>query len=224
MSKQLIAIIAAVAVALVGVLMFFQLRDDGGKALSGAADVEKLLEGVPQKGNVLGRDSAPVTVREYVDYKCPVCAAASQGVVPTIIDKYVRPGKVKLELRPIAFIGTDSETGALAGLAVAKQNKMWQFTELMMRNQGQEHEPWITEELVTSAATQVGADKARFTTDFHGDEVVTMYQRNREAWPQDVPDQSTPGWVVTGPNGKSAKMSGSAPQPLLDAIEAALPK
>lgn len=223
MSKNMMAAIGAAVVVLIGVLIGVQLlnKDDGG-GLTGADDVEKLLAGIPQADNVLGDPKAPVTVREYIDYKCPVCAAASQGVVPQIIEQYVRDGKVKLELRPIAFIGPDSEVGALAGLAAAKQNKMWQFTELLLRNQKPESEQWITEGVVTDAAKAVGLDEARFTADFKGNAIVGPFTRNRNAFQADVPEAATPGWVVISPNGTQKKLTGAAPQPLLDAVKAAV--
>ncbi|MCB0880940.1 MAG: thioredoxin domain-containing protein [Thermoleophilia bacterium] len=224
MSKNMMAAIGACVVVLIGVLVGVQLlgKDDGGD-LKGVGDVEKLLDGVPQADNVLGDPKAPVTVREYIDYKCPVCAAASQGVVPQIIDQYVRDGKVKLELRPIAFIGPDSEVGALAALAAARQNKMWQFTEVLLRNQKAESEEWITEGVVTDTAKAVGLDEQRFTTDFKGNAIIAPFTRNRNAFQTDVPEAATPGWVVIAPNGTRKSLTGAAPQPLLDAIAAAVP-
>src|SRR5438128_284831 len=42
-------------------------------ALPGAARVEALFKGIPQRANVLGARSAPVKIVEYIDLQCPFC-------------------------------------------------------------------------------------------------------------------------------------------------------
>ncbi|HTQ45744.1 MAG TPA: thioredoxin domain-containing protein, partial [Polyangiaceae bacterium] len=91
--------------------------------LPGSADVQALYKGIPQKGLVLGSAFAPVTMVEYIDLQCPICQEFETTVMPNIIPKYVRTGKVKVEVRPWAFIGPDSARGQAAMLAAAQQNK-----------------------------------------------------------------------------------------------------
>lgn len=226
-SRNVIAAIVAAVVVLVGVLVGAQLLGgDDSTDISGADEVAALLKGLPQEGNVLGRASAPVTVTEYIDYKCPVCAAASQGVVPTIIERYVRPGRVKLVLKPIAFIGPDSETGALAGFAMARQDRMWNFTETLLKNQGNEAEQWLTEDVATAAAAAVGGDEAKFATDFAdtnglAEELNTNSTEFDRVTAGD-PQPGTPYWTVARPGRETARMSGAAPEPVLNAIDEAL--
>lgn len=212
MSKKLIAGIVAAAVVLVAVLVGVQVLggDDAPTAAAdfeGREEVAALFEGIPQKGTVLGRADAPVTIVEYVDYKCPICARASEETVPELVERYVRTGQAKLELRPIAFIGPDSERGALAGEAAALQNRMWQFTELMMRNQGDESDEWITDAVVIGAAEAAGLDRGRFEEDYREDEtIVEAFAENEEqAQSEPLPEGSsgfgTPFWSVSGPGG-----------------------
>lgn len=91
-------------------------------ALPGAADVQQLLKAIPQRRNVLGSQSAPVTVVEYIDLQCPFCQLFETQAMPTLLGKYVRTGKVKIEARPIAFIGPDSQSGRAAAIAAGEQN------------------------------------------------------------------------------------------------------
>lgn len=214
MSKKLIGVIVAAAVAVVAALVVLQLvnKDDGPSA-SGlektATEVEALLKGIPQNGLVLGNADAPVTLVEFVDYKCPFCAAAATGPMKTVITDYVKTGKVKVELRPIRLgaaagqgsrLGPDSERGALAGLAVAKQNKLWQYTEILFANQGDENTEWITDAVVEDIVSASGADLEQWKKDYAADAVVDeMFDNESRATASGY--TGTPWFEATGPGG-----------------------
>jgi protein-disulfide isomerase len=123
--------------------------------LPGAADVERLLKGIPQDGNVLGSASAPATLVEYIDLQCPFCQQFETQAMPELIKRYVRPGKAKVELRPIAFIGPDSEKGRAAVIAAGQQNKAFNLTQLFYLNQGPENSGWLSDQLITAAAASI---------------------------------------------------------------------
>src|SRR5947207_10447810 len=64
-------------------------------ALPNSDVVEQLFKGIPQKGAVLGKPSAPVTMVEYIDVQCPVCQLFETEVFPDIVKTYLRTGTVK---------------------------------------------------------------------------------------------------------------------------------
>ena len=130
-------------------------RGSLANGLPGAADVERLLKGIPQDGNVLGSASAPATLVEYVDLQCPFCQEFEAQAMPELIRRYVRPGKTKVELRPIAFIGPDSEDGRNAVIAAGQQNKAFNLTQILYLNQGPENSGWLSDQLITSAAASI---------------------------------------------------------------------
>ena len=78
-----------------------------------------LFKGIPQNGLTLGTPKAPVTMVEYIDLQCPICQQFETQVMPDIITKYVRTGKVKVEARVLDFIGPDSSRGRNAMIAAA---------------------------------------------------------------------------------------------------------
>jgi protein-disulfide isomerase len=123
--------------------------------LPDAAAVTQVFKGIPQQGNVLGKASAPVTMVEYVDLQCPVCRAFETEVMPTIIDRYVRTGKVKVEARTIAFIGPDSDRGRRGAIAASRQNRLFDFEQLLYANQGPENGGWLDDSMVTAAAKSI---------------------------------------------------------------------
>jgi protein-disulfide isomerase len=123
--------------------------------LPDAGSVIQLFKGIPQQGNVLGKASAPVTMVEYIDLQCPVCRAFETETMPTIIDRYVRTGKVKVEARTIAFIGADSDRGRRAAIAASRQNRLFDFEQLLYANQGSENSGWLDDLMVTAAAKSI---------------------------------------------------------------------
>jgi protein-disulfide isomerase len=197
------AIVAAVVV--VGVLVAVSLAGGDSKTtvsgITGVAENEKELAGIPQKGNVLGDPSAPVTIVEYGDIACPGCQAASEEIIPMLTDEYVRTGKAKLEFRPIAFISQTSERGALGVEAAALQDKMWTLVSLLYRNQGDERDDWLSDALLEEAAAKAGLDVDKWKTDYAGDAVAATYFERSNAASADGVD-STPTFIVKGPRGQ----------------------
>jgi protein-disulfide isomerase len=100
-----------------------------------AAQVSAELRGIPQRGLVLGRPTAPVTIVEYGDLLCSTCAAVHNNVVPKLIADYVRSGRATLELRPVV-VGSASEALARAAYSAGVQGRGWQFVQLAYRRSG----------------------------------------------------------------------------------------
>jgi protein-disulfide isomerase len=162
----LVAIGAAVvvAVALVSASLVSARGDSPAPASSsamapvGAAEVSRLLGGIPQDGVVLGRKDAPVTLVEYADLQCPYCAIWERNTLPALVREYVRSGKLRIEFRGLAFIGPDSETALRAALAAGQKNRLWHVVELLYLNQGHENSGWVTEGLLTGILRAAGLD------------------------------------------------------------------
>ncbi|HSC49994.1 MAG TPA: thioredoxin domain-containing protein [Gaiellaceae bacterium] len=126
-----------------------------GTALPDAATIQKQFAGIPQQGNVLGKASAPATLVEYVDLQCPVCREFETTVMPTLMSRYVRTGKLKVIARPVAIIGPDSERGRRAMIAAFAQNRGFNFSQLLYFNQGPENGGWLDDSMVADAAASI---------------------------------------------------------------------
>jgi protein-disulfide isomerase len=111
-------------------------------------DTTTLLHGIPQKGVVLGRPDAPVTLVEFADLQCPYCAQWSQQAFPEIVRDYVRTGKVRLVFGGLSFLGPDSEQALRFALAAGDQGKLWNAVHLLYGNQGPENPGWVTDDLL----------------------------------------------------------------------------
>jgi protein-disulfide isomerase len=117
-----------------------------------------LFRGIPERSGVLGQADAPVTVTEYVDLQCPVCANASRTVLPSVVEDYVRPGKVKLQARTLHFIGTDSVRAARVAAGAEQQGKLWPFLEAFYAKQGTENTGYVTDDFLREVAADSGVD------------------------------------------------------------------
>ena len=114
-------------------------------AVVGAKDVAGMFAGVPQDGLVLGDPKAKVTFLEFLDAQCPYCKQFAEATFPTIVQDFVRTGKVRYEARTLAFLGPDSERGARFLYAAGLQGKQADVAELIYRNQGQENSGYMTD-------------------------------------------------------------------------------
>jgi hypothetical protein len=124
-------------------------------ALPGATDVNTMIKGIPQNGLTLGNPKAPVTMVEYIDLQCPFCQQFETQVMPNIISKYIRTGKVKIEARILDFLGPDSSRGRNAMIAAATQNRAYNFSELLYYNQGTENTGWLNDAMVGQAVSSI---------------------------------------------------------------------
>lgn len=161
--------IGAAVVLVAGALL---LRNDESTSAASAAPVVD-LKGIPQSGSVLGSPSAKVTLIEYADPQCPACRLYTETIFPTVVNEYVRPGKVATEFRGFPFIGDDSVKGYRYLLAAGEQDKLWNLAEALYRNQGDENSGWLTESLVRRLAAEIpGLDADRLVTDAEQPDIV----------------------------------------------------
>ena len=168
--------------------------------LSEAAAAYRLFAGIPQHGNVLGSPKARATMVEYVDLQCPHCRDFEATVMPTIVQRFVRTGKLKVEARPIAFIGPDSSRGRDAAIAAAEQNRMFPFMQVTYFNQGTENTGWLNDDFVKQAAASVPGIDVPKLVDAAGSSAVAARGKtfDAEATADAVP--GTPA-LYAGPSG-----------------------
>jgi protein-disulfide isomerase len=135
-------------------------------ALQNASAANALFKGIPQTGLVLGKPSAPVEMEMFIDVQCPVCQNYEVLNLPTVVNKYIKTGKVQLHLEPWAFLGAQSFTGRLGVIAAAAQNKGYQYAKVLYDNQGQEESGWLSGQMMASiAASTTGLNLAQWQKD-----------------------------------------------------------
>ncbi|HKC76908.1 MAG TPA: thioredoxin domain-containing protein, partial [Gaiellaceae bacterium] len=134
-----------------------------------ACAANNLFKGIPQQGLVLGSPSAPVEMEMFIDVQCPICQRYEVDSLPTIVQKYIKTGKVQLHLQPWAFLGgagSQSFSGRLGLIAATFQNKGFDYAKVLYDNQGPEESGWLTsDEMARIAASVNGLDIAKWQKD-----------------------------------------------------------
>jgi protein-disulfide isomerase len=171
--------LGGVAVVVVVAIVVIVIATGGGKKSHVATtpqaktqvftDVNKVIGGVSQAGNALGSATAPVTLVFFGDLQCPVCRDFSLGVLPGLVERFVRPGKLRIDYRSLETATREPETfrkQQISALAAGKQNKMWWFTELFYHQQGEENSEYVNEEFLDKIAAEVpGLDSSKWKSD-----------------------------------------------------------
>jgi len=195
-----------------------------GGELAFADETERLLDGIPQDGVAIGKPDAPVTLVEFADIQCPFCAQWTTEAFPAYVDEYIREGKLRVEFRPLTFIGDDSDRGARLALAAGNQNLLWNVVELMYRNQGGENSGWVSDDFVAALGRSVpGLDVDTWLADAETDAVgQTIDESGAEAQAKGI--NSTPSFLLGKTGGELARVEVQSlgPEGLRDQIDALL--
>jgi protein-disulfide isomerase len=157
--RRRFGLLGGVALAAAAIVIVLVVVSSGGGGSSGGGSSSagtRVFRGIPQQGLTLGRRDAPVTMVEFADLQCPFCAEYAKGALPELVRRYVRTGKVRLELRLIAIIGSDSETARRAAAAASQQNRLWQFSEAFYDRQQQENTGYVTDDFLSEVAKAAG--------------------------------------------------------------------
>ena len=211
---MLLGVLGAVLLIVVGVVLGVVLlggsNDSSSNAststLPGAADVQQLLDGIPQHDNVLGRPSAPVTMVEWIDLQCPYCQQFETQAMPQLI-LAVRPqrqaqGRDEPHRVPRPRLAARPRSRALAA---GKQNKLFNLMQLLYDNQGAENTGWLNDDILKSAAASVpGLDAERVMTDRNSTEITNRANAfDSQAQADGV--RSTPT-ILVGKSGETPKL------------------
>jgi protein-disulfide isomerase len=152
---KIVGIAAFLGVIAIAVVAYISLTGDDEPTKS-SGDVEELLAGIPQEGDVLGEPNAPVTLVEFADLQCPACKQASEEIIPDVVEGPVKNGKVKYVFSNWAILGPDSVTAAKAALAAQEQDRLQQFVENFYANQGIEGSGYVTDDFLRDMAEKAG--------------------------------------------------------------------
>jgi protein-disulfide isomerase len=143
---------AALAVTVAAVLLGNLTRGGGSAGTAGTPQL------TPAEGRTKGAATAPVTIVEYADMQCPVCARFAGTVEPQLDAKYIATGRVRLEVRHFAFLGKESVRAAEAVECAGEQGKFFEYRDMVYRSQAGENRGAFSDSKLRAMAAKVGLD------------------------------------------------------------------
>ena len=211
------------AVAVVALVVVIVASTSGGKKgtvhvsksaqAAAIAAVDSTLAGIPQSGNVLGNPKAPITITEYGDLVCPVCASFADTSEPSVITTLVKTGQAKFVYRGLESAsahanGSQYVNTQVAARSAGLQGKEWNYLLLAYLEQPQtiggtpaEEVAYITSLYLQDLAAQIkGLNLAQWQAhmtdktlihDVSADETAALAARAT----------GTPAIYITGPKG-----------------------
>ena len=147
--------LAVAAIAVVAMAVAFAAPRDERRPAQTAAQASN-LKGIPQDGIALGDPDAPVTLVEFSDLQCPFCREYHEQALPTLLKRYVRTGKVRMELNLLRFLGPDSDRLARTAAGAAAKGRMWNVVDLAYARQGAENSGYADEDFINQLVTDAG--------------------------------------------------------------------
>jgi len=221
--KRLIQLGGAIGVVVVIIAIILLATGGGGSkpavapkspaANQATTEVTSLLQGIPQSADTLGKASAPVTLQYFGDLECPVCREFTLGALPTLINKYVRAGKLKIEYRSLETATREPETfrtQQIAALAAGKQNLMWHYVELFYHEQGEESSGYVTESYLQGLASQVpGLNLSSWSSARNDPAFATQVTTDAQAANQ-AGFNGTPSFLIGKTGGSTQKLEYSS--------------
>jgi protein-disulfide isomerase len=123
---------------------------------------------IEQGSPYLGNLSAPITIVDFSDFQCHLCARFVKNTEPLINETYIQTGWVALVFKHLPNRGFDSMGAHLAAQCTNDQGKFWQFHNLLYENQQGIDTGWVNEENLKKFASQIpGLEMGQFNTCFN---------------------------------------------------------
>jgi len=191
--------------------------------LDGVEDAQGLFGGMPQEGDRLGSDDAPVTIQVFNDLQCDDCRDDFLSTIPRLAERYARPGDVKLLWRHYSNSINPEQLGFYGAEAAADQGYGWPYIYLFFRNQDEAERFGIDDDYLASIAAGVEElDVEEWEADLeeNGQKGGPIEQRleSYEKLGRALEIRTGQGMVISGPNGTVTLQEG----PSLAEVEAAI--
>lgn len=216
----------ALALAAIGYAVVDISTKEAGRdvvQVDGIATAQRLFGGLPQEGDRLGSEDAPVAIQVFNDLQCGNCRTDFLDTIPGLVEGYVRPGEAKLLMRHYSVAENPLELGFFGAEAAAQQGYGWQYTYLFFRNQSEAERFGIGDQFLDSLAGSIGELnvpewQAYLEREGAADGAIATTLEGYEGLGMNLGIRAGQAVIVTGPGGTRTLQDG----PSLGRIERAI--
>lgn len=226
LSRPYLIGVSVVIVVLAAILVFIASRggESDSELVKKLKDAREALPLELASGAKLGKDEAPIKLAVFEDIQCPFCLKYTANQEPTLVEEYVKSGKMQITYNHLTLLGTESLRGALAMQCAADQNKFWEYHNkvfLVEAEAGQATTEKVdvgrfSDDKLKQYASDLGLDRTKFDECFNTDKYLQDIQNSRRT-ASSLGLNGTPSFVINGtPLGQGAPDSLDGWRKLLD--------
>lgn len=169
----------------------------------------------------LGNPDAPITIIDFSDFQCFMCARYVKITEPIINETYIQTGHANLVFKHFPIRGFDSMGASLAAQCINDQgqSKFWKFHNLLYHNQGVIDSGWVSKENLKNFASQIsGLDMDKFVECLDSEKYKEYVQNDLEL-AKKFKFTESPSFIILNKDGTDPEyLSGAHPFPSFASI------
>ncbi len=193
MDKKFWGVLGVIAIVIVGAIW-----------ISGSNNATTDVGNTKPTEHVEGKGKKNITLVEYGDYQCPVCAAY-HPVVKEVAKQFSADIKFQFRNLPLSSNHKNAFVAARAAEAAGLQNKFWEMHNLLYTNQTTWAQIGNPQPLFESYATQLSLDVAKFKQDLVSEQINKVINADINEFNKTKQEMGTPTFFLNGtyiPNGQ----------------------
>lgn len=216
MDKRFLAILAGVVIILGGIFVVAKNSDSGGSGGSNSSNAQPT-------NHLIGKGQAGVTLLEYGDFQCPVCAIY-YAPLKQVTDIYQNEIYFQFRNLPLTSIHQNAFAAARAAEAADKQGKYWEMYGKLYENQTAWSSSSTALGLFKGYAKAIGLDESKFEKDYASEEINDAINADVAAFGKTGQQQSTPSFFINSKPISNSEFTDSSGSPSVEAMSATIDK
>ena len=178
---------------IIGIIIGVGLTSNFEKSSNDSSILNK--ENLIQGATMLGNPNAEITIVEFGDYQCTFCYKFHDETMDKINQKYIKTANVNFIYKDFPLNGEQSILASEASYCAQKQNKFWEYHDMLYNNWGGENTGWITKNVLHGFARDVGLNLDEFSQCLENSEYRQKVLDN-EQFAREIGINATPSFLI----------------------------